>query len=543
MEGQEDTPGRSEPWYRSTEPEAEPFVLSGFLSKMDDNAIAPPFFTTSAFPWSPKSFEKLWDGEHAYDDDLVPRWLETCEKWQGTICVGSIGKLLVFPRHASKTSRPFTIKLPEGNIVDDIQQSIFEVRCVAWALSLIAPTDPLIVFTAYSLIFIVDANTRRVVGTLRGHGGEITSIAVHPQHPYMFCTTSKDMTTRLYDLTFNARQEPNNPHWPPSTVPSRAGPAFGLMASESEGNGIGRCLAVLVGGRSGGHEAAVLGAAFHPTASLIATCGMDRCVKIWRIPPMNEDKLAREDKPFFSTALVHKARVLSVSWLGQDTLISHSAPAVMRTYLEGNENEFYEEPGAVVIWRWLGFDRFLPAGRPMQKVIRGCASDHRGSQSFKIIASYSLPMRCKHVCVFYDPVNHDPILLIPDDQVIRIFNITYFQPRVRPAFPLDQESVEEQVPELTRRMEESSSQFEDTGQSTFAPPKKIWPTLPVPLKLLEAVPGWKISVKKAADVTKANVPNVEACEVAAGGAMILGVGKRSTLYMWRLRDSLGPSEP
>ncbi|THH34037.1 hypothetical protein EUX98_g149 [Antrodiella citrinella] len=96
---------------------------------------------------------------------------------------------------------------------------------------------------------------------------------------------------------------------------------------------------------------------------------------------MDPDKLAREDKPFFSTNLVHKARVLSIAWLGHDMLISHGAPAPMRTYRGGeDENEFYDEPGAVVIWRWLGFDRFMPAEKPMQKVMRGCASDYKGSR-------------------------------------------------------------------------------------------------------------------------------------------------------------------
>lgn len=76
----------------------------------------------------------------------------------------------------------------------------------------------------------------------------------------MFCTTSKDHTTRIYDLSFEARKGSNNPHWPPSVAPSYAGPAFGLMASESEGYGPGRCLAVLVGGYSGGHQATVFAA-------------------------------------------------------------------------------------------------------------------------------------------------------------------------------------------------------------------------------------------------------------------------------------------
>ena len=37
-----------------------------------------------------------------------------------------------------------------------------------------------------------------------------------------------------------------------------AGPAHGLHMYESEGEGLGRCMFVLMGGRSGGHQGAVL---------------------------------------------------------------------------------------------------------------------------------------------------------------------------------------------------------------------------------------------------------------------------------------------
>ena len=48
---------------------------------------------------------------------------------------------------------------------------------------------------------------------------------------------------------------------------------------------------------------------------------MDRSAKIWRIPPIDytaadrdSEHLVREDKPLFSTDLIHKARVLSITW-------------------------------------------------------------------------------------------------------------------------------------------------------------------------------------------------------------------------------------
>ena len=155
------------------------------------------------------------------------------------------------------------------------------MQCAAWALNPRVWTSPLVVLAACRMVFIYDPTTSHILGALKGHGGvsstfqqcqlclvsnrrqygqEITSIAVHHIHPYMFLTTSRDQTTRLWDLRFRPRQQPNNPPWPPAQCPSQAGVAFGLHMNESEGDreGWGRCLAVLVGGKSGGHQAAVL---------------------------------------------------------------------------------------------------------------------------------------------------------------------------------------------------------------------------------------------------------------------------------------------
>jgi hypothetical protein len=59
-------------------------------------------------------------------------------------------------------------------------------------------------------------------------------------------------------LTRQPQTHASNPHWPPGKHQSMAGPAHGLHMYESEGEGLGRCMYVLMGGRSGGHQAAVL---------------------------------------------------------------------------------------------------------------------------------------------------------------------------------------------------------------------------------------------------------------------------------------------
>jgi polycomb protein EED len=183
--------------------------------------------------------------------------------------------------------------------------------CCVWGLSSLSLFEPLVIFNDSRLLHILNVRQRKIVSTLAGHGGVclcillirswkhltrgaqlITSITVHPIYPYIFCTTSRDFTTRIYDLTLPPRQTPNNPHWPPGTRPSRGGAPAGMHSSEPEGytNGVGRCVAILAGGRSGGHQAAVLNSvgspvffmflsnfiqqAFHPTLPLLATCGV-----------------------------------------------------------------------------------------------------------------------------------------------------------------------------------------------------------------------------------------------------------------------------
>lgn len=104
----------------------------------------------------------------------------------------------------------------------------------------------------------------------------ITSIAVHPRVPFFVCTTSADQTARIYDLDRHPDGEGTsaNPFWIPGTGPSKGGAPHGLRPSEKTEWGKGQCTTVLVGGRSGGHFAAVTCAAFHPTFPLIATGGV-----------------------------------------------------------------------------------------------------------------------------------------------------------------------------------------------------------------------------------------------------------------------------
>lgn len=382
------------------------------------------------FPWDYDSLEGLWSGD-MNKPDIREGWKLMIDSFVGAIVVGGTNSVAVLPSKGSPGG--FCLRISD----DKTPQAYF--RAVAWALSNEKPLEPLIVCSRGSMLYVLSAKGKQIIGQLRGHGGEITSIVVHPSFPYLVCTSSRDFSARIYDLTMPPRDKPDNPHWPPSSAPSLGGAPHGLQSSEPEGIGIGRCLVVLCGGPSGGHEAAVLGAAFHPTHPLIATCGMDRAVKIWRLPQMSFDKMAREDKPLFSSTRIHKARILTVSWLGLDVLATSSAPALMRR--NGDRNDLYFEDGTVAIWRWLGFDRFFPATRPRpSKVMRGCASDYQESSSFKLLSVVPISQSARHLHVAQTHTNDYVIAITLPDRVY-LHNVSNFEPRVPPAFPLDQDLV------------------------------------------------------------------------------------------------------
>ncbi|KAG2159804.1 WD40-repeat-containing domain protein [Suillus bovinus] len=400
------------PWFQDPA-RSKPFTLFKTLDFVEE------CYCTALFPWSEQSLGALWYGAKGKEFQDGP-WKQMISDWSGALAIGTMDSLLVIPLSASRPRKGLLVSVPK-------QEQNTPVMAVGWALPFEGPLEPLLVFSAGSILYILNPVKGEIIGHLRGHGGPITSIVIHPTHPYLFCTTSRDFTTRIYDLTLSPQQGPDNPCWPPSKAPSLGGAPHGLQASEPEGMGIGRCIGVLCGGPSGGHEAAVLSAAFHPTHALIATCGLDRAVKIWSFSALSCNKFSREDKPLFSSSRIHKARVISVSWLSTDTLVTHSAPALMRR--RGRNDDVYYEDGTVTIFRWIGFDRFFPAGQEIGKVFRGCSSDYHESSSFTLISTSSLPQQTRHVHVT-QTFTGDYILALSLPDSVRLYNLANFHPRV-----------------------------------------------------------------------------------------------------------------
>jgi len=236
------------------------------------------------------------------------------------------------------------------------------------------------------------------------------------------------------------------------------------------------------------------------------------------------------------------------------------------------------------IWQWLGMNRFLPPDRgdkPIPKVMRGCASDYRNSESFKVLSAYHLPLTALHASVYTSPTHtHDPLLLVPVGKTVRAFNVTHFRPRPRPPFPLD----EDEVVALTKRMRlddadgdggGAAGHFGDVGQSSSGRDEGVggahgeegedgaaagdgeeneddgdqdvihWDAHKEGYmvrqrsrleELFAAVEGWDIDLSAVAEGKRAELSDIRTCEVASGGRVILGAGERGTMYVWRLAE-------
>jgi len=185
--------------------------------------------------------------------------------------------------------------------------------------------------------------------------------------------------------------------------------------------------------------------------------------------------MAREDKPLFSSTRIHQARVVSVNWLSLDVLVTHSAPALMRS--NGQKQTVYLADGTIAIWRWLGFDRFFPPNHPKpSRVMRGCASDYQESSSFKLLSVVPISQLTRHLRVAYTLKNNYVIALILPDR-IRLHNVADFQPRQRPSFPLEKND-EDEIINLSRlHLDEEGDDGEDAVVPTTSQRMALSPPL------------------------------------------------------------------
>ncbi|KAH8120148.1 WD40 repeat-like protein [Phellopilus nigrolimitatus] len=446
--------------------------------------------TIACFPWDIHSLDKIWSGEFMHKD---VQWRKMIEKWSGVIAVGGGTKLrLILTRPHQQYLPLFSIEVPDTKA---------SVRCVAWCMAMNADEfSPLVAFSGNSILYVLNVEKGTFHGVMRGHGGKINALAVHPVDPSYLLSASHDHTCRIYDLTEKVECDIVNPSWPGKTKMSLAGPAFGLRANDGEGIGYGRCVAVLAGGHP----------AFHPTFPLVATCGMDHAVKLWQMPNLKGEMIDREDKPLFSSTRVHSAQALSIDWLGQDILLSTSGPIILRNE---ETHELYRRPGTLVLWRWLGLNRFFPPGRDQwPRHLRGCASS----------PAYTPPIEPTHAHVFQSPA-HTPLIAMPSRGCIRASSVRHFTPRKPPPFP-HAASEDDQLSEATHRLHLD----QDAADGQIA-------RLALPCWAVETSEGALNAVESAGDEASfLGLPKLEACAIGENGRLLVGVGAKEGIWIWRI---------
>ncbi|TRM60202.1 WD40-repeat-containing domain protein [Schizophyllum amplum] len=411
--------------------------------------------------------------------------------------------------------------------------------CVVWALQKSRPWHPLIVCSHRNLLYIFNVKTKKFIGCLRGHGAEITSIAIRPNYPNIFCSTSRDFTARVYDLMLRPQQETNNVHWPPHKEPSKAGPAFGLHMSDSEGpaHGIGRCIAVTGGQRSGGHQAAVLHAAWHQDLPVIATCGIDRCAKLWYLPPCKDGtQIRRLDQPIFTTSMLHTGRVMSIAWLGRDVLLTHCGPALVRAEeaeesVSSSDHDYEVLRGDFKIWQWLSIDRFFPPvyfqHEPPERLTVPLA-DYRESSSFRILASRPFVDGPDKVYeghrshLFALQHNWLAFHFVPGADTVQFFNPSHMD--VFEVEPLSWEGQDDMVDIMAKRLRISEDQSV-AGPSAHTETKAVASSGAVPTT-------WEVTLQASGVQKQA----AAACAMGMGGQAFAVVSNLGSVWIWRRRE-------
>ncbi|WWC73548.1 uncharacterized protein I206_107520 [Kwoniella pini CBS 10737] len=297
-------------------------------------------------PWkTPRSVEEAWNN---YDN---------------TVAICAQKKMIV----GRCTDRDPWKVLWEMDVDDDLYT-------LAWTYHLFTCHPLIAVAGKKGFVHIIDAVLKRCLRVLRGHGGDILRLAVHPTHPHIIASTSYDKTTRIWnilgsDLPIIPAGERYNENFP--------------MGDADEGD----CtFAILAGEGRGGHRAYVADAAFHPTKNAVATVGLDRQVKIWPLPQLPKPsinplptpigyKAKIVHLPLFSTSKLHADFVDNVEWLNEYTLMTRSRKEVK-------------------IWEWTAFSRFFRPDSLTSRTSEPSSADYTDSGSFSLVSEYPIGSDC-----------------------------------------------------------------------------------------------------------------------------------------------------
>ncbi|KZO94053.1 hypothetical protein CALVIDRAFT_231511 [Calocera viscosa TUFC12733] len=282
-DGSADDKGKAKENWFSQPGSQHPYELVSIVTS-PPNAKPHTWHQAAYFPWPVGS-------RPAFASGTLPAirkaWEEKQKKWSQVValCGGDEVRLIrTTPKNPYKVLRCIKLDHVDGegkraNLEDGRPYVLGDrARALTWAID---PSDLTILLCfggSARLIYVWDVDAEKYRSCIRGHGQTIMHLTTHPIYPHIIASSSRDRSTRIYDLTlpqsFKITYAPL-----PDGMPNRGNfPMGGLPVTKDgeegvEGEGPGKCIAV-VGWYVRGHRDAVVGADFHPTLPLLATCGV-----------------------------------------------------------------------------------------------------------------------------------------------------------------------------------------------------------------------------------------------------------------------------
>lgn len=291
---------------------------------------------------------------------------------------------------------------------------------------------------------------------------------------------------------------------------NRLGPMFGspLTGGEKEGLGPGRCFAVTIGGHSDGHNATVLHASFHPELNILATSGVDHCIKMWSFdlpppPTAPEAVLVNLVRPIFSTKFLHHAMVSCIHWLSPSLLVSQSAQS------QTAEQEPF--PAKLVVWKWLAYQTYKNVVTSGYEYVKD-SLNATDSHSYKVLAEISLAYAAQRLSI------SQKLIILPSRSYTLVLDPSCFNSRARPT-------------DSDNCLVESDLHHDDPAARTAALDRKkrqIW----------EHAVSEGHAPSSASGVAIIPLEDVEEDTIfsaAMSHGMLLRVGNKERLRVWRLR--------
>lgn len=129
----------------------------------------------------------------------------------------------------------------------------------------------------------------------------------------------------------------------------------------------------------------------------------------------------------------------------------------------------------------------------------------------------------------YNSQGHDPIVLFPYSNKIRMLNVTHLKPRFasgHPPFPLDEDEMVESMKKA--RLDDDDDNDDDNGdeEDEILGIPKHPKAPPVPEE-------WMLPVDPKAQSSPAgDSEHVLACAMGVGGGLIVATGSKGSVWLW-----------